>query len=187
MAFFYLIYLAPCKFNQLALKSIKRGTSMKTLILCALTLAASSSFAMPTVGDSASYDLVQTMSGQTVNYSITETLTGYDAANKQFSEASLATYNGQSSSTTKVVLASKLLTDAQVTSYVAGCTGIGGVNETITVPAGTFNTCKVSSTQNGTTGTINVALVAFGIVRYESSDATGNHFLLTLTASHIAQ
>lgn len=153
---------------------------MKNILLPAVTLLTSSvAFAMPSVGDQALYDATLSKAGAVTAATAELELVSLDAANQQFQEKTTIVANGATQSNTKTVEASSLASDEIVTQVLATCSEIGGHLETITVPAGTFDTCALPSDAS-TPGTYWVSHVSFGVVKQDFTNSSGVHIVMVL-------
>jgi len=158
---------------------------MKTsLILSAIFAFSSSAFAMPSVGDDSVFALTNTMNGQTVTGTVEIKLISHNTSNETWDERESITVNGQSQTQDQSVATSQLLTDATAQQILASCASIGGKAQSITVPAGTFNTCSIPSSSNGSTGTVWISTVTFGVVQSDETASNGEHVVLKLVSTH---
>ncbi len=141
------------------------------LMIAALALTAFSTLAqaMPAVGDFAAFDgTTVTSQGQQIAFHTEIALTQFDASQNAYLQQSVTTAPGiQPIQEQKWVNANELLSDATVQQILASCAQQGGVSETVTVPAGTFNTCKITDSSDGSM--YNVSQVPFGIVKATST------------------
>jgi hypothetical protein len=155
------------------------------MILSALAILGFSTLAlaMPAVGDTATFTGSVVSQGQTIPFQNVIALTQFNAANHQYMQSSVVT-----SSDGKVldqqsswVNETDLLTDATVTSLLANCAAQNGVLETVTVPAGTFNTCKITDQEGAM---YNVSNVPFGIVKAVQPKSQLNMSLVSFQHGH---
>lgn len=137
------------------------------LMLTALALTAFSTLAqaMPAVGDVAAFDgTTVTSQGQPIAFHTELTLSQFDASQNAYLQTSTTTAPGiQPIVQQKWVAATDLIDDATVQAILAQCSSQGGVSEVIAVPAGTFNTCRIVDSSDGSV--YNVGAVPFGIVK----------------------
>ena len=118
--------------------------------------------AMPAVGDTSTFQGTTLYQGNQAAFQTVMTLTQFDASKNSYIKTTTTTANGmQPQVEQKTVAASELITDATINYVLANCASQNGVLEAVTVPAGNFNTCRIS--QKG--ATYNVGAVPFGIVK----------------------
>lgn len=139
---------------------------MKTILVTLATVITSAALAMPAVGDKATYNGTTIQAGTTYNFVVENAIISQDATTGFFNIDQTLTYNGQTQVKSIQEDPANLPTDAAVSSYLTNCTMIGGKLETITVPAGTFDTCSVTTD----TGTLWIAQVPFGIAKSVRGD-----------------
>ena len=118
--------------------------------------------AMPAIGDKSSLTMTVSNGTQSVTYGYEMSLTGFDAALSQYTRHTVQSYNGQSQERDDAVAATDLLDDARLQAILTNCDAGGGTTESVTVPAGTFSTCKIV-TEDGSEYWI--GNVPFGIVK----------------------
>lgn len=135
---------------------------MKTVLITLVTLITSAALAMPAVGDKALYNVTETQAGTTYQYTFDQVIVSQDPTTHFFNIDQTITYQGQSQVKSVQQDPANLPTDSTVTSYITNCVMIGGKLETITIAAGTFNTCVVL-TDSGST--LWIANVPFGIAK----------------------
>jgi hypothetical protein len=132
---------------------------MKTLSLLALFLVSGiAAAAYPTIGDTAVY---------TMNGSGTLTLSnkGFDSSTNQWT---IFEDIGNGNMGYAYWSEDEIFHQAQVLDVLAHCETYGGATETITVPAGTFKTCKISSSDVAAW----IADVPFGEAKFVSPQMT---------------
>lgn len=145
---------------------------MKTVFMTlASLLVTASAFAMPAVGDHALYNVTISQGGQSANGTLETTITALN--NGQYNVESKVNIGGQSQVQNDQKAASDLLSDAVLAQVMSNCAQYGGKMESVTVAAGTFNACALPAQDQGSTGFTWVAQVAFGIVKYDVTDANG--------------
>jgi len=145
---------------------------MKTIFMSLVSvLFAATAFAMPAVGDLALYNVTVSQGGQTISGTVETTITATNAG--MFTMQTTMNFNGQSQVKSEQRSAQDLLSDSTIQQIIAQCAQVGGKIESVTVPAGTFNTCAVPSQEHGTTGTMWVAQVPFGLVKIDQTNAQG--------------
>lgn len=139
---------------------------MKLLIALSFSVFSSTLFAMPAVGDMAVYKV------HANGYEITQKieLVSYNPADKTYAQKETMSVFGQESVQVKNVPADGFLTDAVIAQVLTYCQSseIGGTLETVTVAAGTFQSCAITSEE----GRSNIAAVPFGVVKFSSPSAS---------------
>ena len=133
---------------------------------------------MPTVGDSAFFQ--GTYDGMAAQERMT--LMEFNEQNNQYRKETIVAVGSYAPQTKEEwVSASDLPTDAQMEQLIGNCAQNSGVSETLTVPAGTIQTCRISL-QRG--GTANLGPVPFGIVKMDTNE---DGKALTLSLSTFAR
>ena len=163
---------------------------MKNIIgALALTLAATSAFAWPKVGDVADYDIVITQGTQTQAISMTVATTSIDASKDLIVQTTILSANGRTQSQQQ----SGKLSDMQnlanaIPGVLAQCASRGGTLENIVTPAGTFNSCKLANNDSETTGFVWIADVVNGWSKItQTNNASGQVTTATMHAFKAAQ
>jgi hypothetical protein len=153
---------------------------MKVLALSLSLLASFSVMSMPTVGDKATYQI--SMSG--VQFESTIELTAFNEATQMFTQTTTTSLMGQTTSDVEEVSIEDLNSDAELDAALSSCQSaeVGGVLESVTVAAGTFDTCKITNES----GTVNMGKVPFGVVKMEAS-AEGMPVNMELKSFSIAE
>lgn len=146
---------------------------MKNIIALTVTLFSTLAFAYPAVNDNAVYTGTYAKSGQSYPVTMKLEVTAFDGSNYTIQKTTTFFCQDQVQSSNKA--ANEMVDSSTMTSVLANCASINAVAETVTVAAGTFNTCKlVRSDANGTTTTW-VGDVPFQVVKtqaYSSADAS---------------
>lgn len=138
---------------------------MKALIALALILSSASVFAMPAVGDSATYQI--NTQGMTITQKIE--LTAYDAGTNSFIQVETTTVQGQQQKATTRVAADEFMSDESADLMMTYCESqLGGTLQTITVVAGTFSTCSIYDPASA--GQVYMGKVPFGLIKVQGSD-----------------
>ena len=137
---------------------------MKTFLIIFTALIGSSaqalSMASVHVGESATFNLTISNAPGTT-YTMKMEVTAVDEASGKFTQTQTI-YQG----TTQLQQSTSVGDIADMEQYAAiveNCSSVGGVNETVTVPAGNFQTCHVTSTNQNGKSDIQIANVPFGI------------------------
>ncbi|MGE3973919.1 MAG: hypothetical protein AB7F59_05260 [Bdellovibrionales bacterium] len=152
--------------------------------LLGLVLSAMTAQAMPTIGDTAQYNY--TIGAQKV--AVTQKITAFNSGANTYNILISANVNGRVINQNQSIEADKLITDAQVDAILADCAGNGGTPMMVTVPAGTYQTCKlVQNDESGQPQTIYIAdNVAFGYVKANGT-AQGQTYMIDLVSSQMGR
>ena len=156
----------------------------KALASVLVLFLSASAFAMPKVGDDALYDVTKTQGDSTVKGAYETQLVSFDSAANVFNEKITVTVNGQSQSQTQQVDPSGLLTDDQVNEAMSNCSAFGGKTDKVTVPAGTFDTCSLQTSDGST---IWISNVSFGLVKEVATAADGSAVQFELRSQRMGQ
>lgn len=145
---------------------------MKNIALIFSLLLSTSIFAgTPAIGDYAVYSLTTSdLPGETIT--MKSEIIDFDSASNQYLKRTTTTVFGNAEEEDTMVAADELSNFGQVLAYCESDM-IKGRLEAVTVTAGTFNSCNISS--EGTS--LNIADVPFGIVK-----VIGPNFLMQLTS-----
>jgi hypothetical protein len=158
---------------------------MKMITLIATFLSATVAFAYPAMNDTATFTATISNGVQTMNAIVEVTITDFNASANQYTLTQVATVQGQVQTDQSVVGADELMSQAVVLQILGNCAAAGGVDETVTVGAGTFNTCKITQTSSaGDTMMVNIADVTFGFVKQASFEAASNQSTVLEMQSH---
>ncbi len=149
---------------------------MKTILMIATMITAATVWAMPNVGDSALYNVKLTEGTTTNDYTFEQTITSQET-NGNFNITQTVAFNGIVDSTITQISPDQMASTDMIDLYLANCALAEGKLETITVPAGTFNTCAVKDELNATTW---IAHVPFGMVRMEGPTSDGTYRVIEL-------
>ncbi len=130
-------------------------------------LTSSAAFAYPAIGDYAMMKGTASNGQQNANISLERSIMDFDATNDSFVVVETQEVDGQAQTTTSIDKRDDMITQEQVTQILTYCSMFGGVSESITVPAGTFPTCKLPTKDENDQqdGMVWVGDVSFGIVR----------------------
>lgn len=153
---------------------------MKYLVLACTLLSCAVATAMPKIGDYSSMNV--TLNSAAVG-TVENELISFDAATNQFTERTTQTIAGNRSVSN---VTTSGVTDALIAQILATCSSQGGTLQTITEPAGTFNTCAAPVNSNGTVGTMWVGAVPFGIVKIDVTNS-GSHIIEDLASFKLGQ
>jgi hypothetical protein len=146
---------------------------MKKMMSTILFLGSISAFAMPSVGDKATYKVKM---GE-LEFTSTTELVSFDASSNTFMQKSSTEIMGQTEEEVSSVSMDDLMTDESAEMLLNLCETdmVKGKLETVTVSAGSFNACTVSSEE----GSQSIAKVPFGLVKGQFVNG-GNGFEIEL-------
>ncbi len=138
------------------------------LLILATTVLATIAQATPLVGDYSNFKVTVDVQGQIVPGTlelalVAKTATGFKMTNTTKFENQPAEHNEED------VTAEELLNDEIISYLLANCSAQNGKLETVTVPAGTFNTCAISN-DNSTSW---IGQVPFGMVQRTETTPEG--------------
>ena len=154
-------------------------------VFFATMLAAVSAFAYPAVNDTATFAGTMASVGAPANqFAVTLSLVGYNPTNDQFTMEQTVNFSGQAQVNQIQVQKSSLVSEAMAQYMVANCVENGGVNETLTVPAGTFNTCKMTESDTESEALIYIADVTFGLAKQVTTSLTSGTVTTLELQSH---
>jgi hypothetical protein len=141
-----------------------RGILVKVIVSALAALAFSAvAHATPAVGDIANY------AGNWGTDAVTQTVsfTAFDQATNSFKQSTTTTIGTQApASQEDVVKMEDTASDAALQDIVTNCANYGYVPETITVPAGTYPTCKIALEQGGF---VYVGVVPFAVIKFDTT------------------
>lgn len=141
---------------------------MNKLFIALAALISVQAYATPKVGDFAEFDTVLSLNGQQVTGSITLEIIQQNDQN-QFLRRETVVFPGQDTQTEEIwINADELINDATIDNVLANCATSGGALQTISVPAGEFQTCALPSEGEDSKDLAYVAKVPFGIAQYDS-------------------
>ena len=157
---------------------------------CALFLAAPA-FAMPSIGDLAFFDATIQFPGETPqNFSLTQELLQQDPWGNDLERVTENFPGNPPLVEDNWINSANLNSDATVNDDLANCARRNGSLQTLTVPAGTFSTCKMNysgsdANGNAVTGTVWVGKVPFGFVKANTvRQDDGQETYLSLRSFH---
>ena len=145
---------------------------MKTIFMSLVSvLFAATAFAMPTMGGNAVYNVTISQGGQSMQGTLESTITAANSGS--YTVESKINLGGQSQVQNQQRSEQEMVSDALVGQILGNCAQYGGKLETVTVPAGTFNTCALPADPQDGTGFTWVGQVAFGVVKVDTTDTQG--------------
>lgn len=137
-------------------------------------MSSTAAMAMPSVGDSVVYAATVVVGDKTVDSTIENSLVEKNSKG-QFLMKTTTTVKGQTPRIEQAwVDSSTLKSDSTITQTLEQCLVIGGTLDSVTVPAGTFNTCALTATTRVTQNTEWIGAVPFGIVQRKFVGGTPN-------------
>ncbi|MGE0634433.1 MAG: hypothetical protein AB7O96_18600 [Pseudobdellovibrionaceae bacterium] len=141
-----------------------------------LTFISLSAQAMPSVGDFAQYDYVADYNGDVIKGTIETEILEKDEAAGRFKILETLIVSGEEPDVVEYWKDEEnLITDEYIDAILGDCTGYEGTEQTITVPAGTFNTCLIEFRTETTYASSDVAKVPFGFVTQEYTYPDARH------------
>lgn len=153
---------------------------MKIFATLALSLFSAAAIAMPSIGDTSMFNgNIQGSGGGRMDFTQSLQLTAYDANTERFTLHTELKTSSQTRVQDQQIAAEEFLTTEQVTDALANCPSYGGTSETLTVPAGTFASCKIIQNDGSQ---VWVAQVPFGIAKQVSYDEDKNMMTLELAS-----
>lgn len=143
---------------------------MKLLSCIALMFCVNSlALATPKIGDYAQYQLNVQNGSNSVDLSLIREILNQDSSGNFLVRQILQLPDGNQQVSETTEGADQFLTDATIDGLLANCAGAGGALQTVTVPAGSFETCAVPYTNESETGTAWIGKVSFGLVLIQST------------------
>ncbi len=156
---------------------------MKFLTILAVTLTASLAFAMPAVHDYSQFEVTVTQGSQTASGLYEIELTDYNSTQDTFSQKNTVTFQGHTQTSESWQPRTNFYSDSDIANIMTNCTSLGGASESMTVPAGTFSSCRVPFDDQDAKGTIWFGPVTFGIVKQDmTNNKNGQHMIFNLKA-----
>lgn len=141
---------------------------MIRLSALALLFVSVSAYATPKVGDFAMFDTAISLNGQSAVGTVTVELMNFDPA-QGYLQRQTVEFPGRAAEVSEDWMSEdSFLTDETINMALSNCPAAGGSYETITVPAGTYNTCAIKFDNEQSQGVIWVGRVSLGIVRLDN-------------------
>lgn len=139
---------------------------MKSLLIASLFIISSSVMAMPNVGDVA----ILAGSADGLQIEIKSELVASSADRSSFTRLNTTMIDNSKSEEVETISKEDLVSEETIQTLLMMCESemLNGKLETITVPAGTFETCKIEAEGSS----INLGLVPFGVVRVSNATAS---------------
>jgi hypothetical protein len=139
---------------------------MKTILSLLVTLCATSALAFPNVGDLAMYEGKVSANGQNLDVEVLQYIENFDPSQNKYLVVSQTLVNGaQQDSSSDWADADQVLSQSLLQQLLGSCAANGGTLESVTAPAGQFDTCKLPTDD----GHIWLGVVPFGIVKFQST------------------
>lgn len=148
---------------------------MKMLILLATTVLATLAQATPLVGDYSNFKATVSTEGQTMAGTLEVALVAKTATGFKMT-ATTKFDNQPSEHQEKDVNADDLINDEMISYLLANCAAQSGQLQSVTVPAGTFNSCAITNENS----TIWIAQVPFGFAKRTELSPEGYTYSLEL-------
>lgn len=154
---------------------------MVSLAVLAFSVVAS---AYPALKDTATFNgLYEGGGGGSMNFTQKLEIVGQNGT-KFVVRSTLSLPNGQTQTQDQSLEGSDLLSPDTVNMILAQCSQAGGALESLTVPAGTFQTCAIPQERGGK---VWVGDVVFGIVKQIQVDEEENRITIELASFSSAQ
>lgn len=154
---------------------------MKLILMSLVSaLMATTALAMPKVGDVVNYNFTISQQGQNTNGTVKQTITTF--VNGMYNVETTYEANGQTQVQNNQRKPENMIDDATINAVLSNCAAYNGKLETVTVPAGTFNTCSIPNNENNQKGDIWFGAVPFGVVKMISTNANGRQTYMELTS-----
>ena len=122
--------------------------SVQIFSFIAIGLVNTSAFAFPTVGDYATYDVKQVISGQTVNGEMTSTITTVNTALETVTVATTINNQAQPAQTKTYDELSELM------DLIDQCSAAGGTAESVSAASALIRACHIHQDLNNETGQV---------------------------------
>jgi hypothetical protein len=143
---------------------------MKTFAFACSLLLSSIALAYPAVNDSVTFNATEVKDTETNQAVLQIHLAAYDSAKDAYQQVSSTTTKGKTTSNEEWVAASELFNKETYTQVSGNCDQFGGKIESVTVAAGTFETCAIPNEDKNESGVYWIGDVPFGIVKAELTD-----------------
>lgn len=144
-------------------------------------LAASTSFAYPSINDKALYSGTYTDKTTSSPVSVQVELITYDPSKKLFTQKTISTINGQAKNDVREIDSQDMMSPAVIQPILNNCSAHGGTPEILKTGAGTFDTCAMSVETETESGIYWLADVPFGLAKIVNYDkVTGGSTVLML-------
>jgi hypothetical protein len=140
------------------------------LSICFTLVFAALSHATPKMGDFASYQLEMSSREHNLSVIIDKEILSFDASQNSYLVRQTMTQEGNPpESLEENTPADQMITDEMIDSILVNCGSTGGSLQSVTVPAGTFNTCAMPIDNESESGTVWIAKVPFGFVQLQTT------------------
>ncbi|NUM87952.1 MAG: hypothetical protein HUU37_01995 [Bdellovibrionales bacterium] len=155
---------------------------MKFVFALIAALVAAPGFAAPVVGEKAVFDVELKLGANAVNGTLALEIIQVEA--DKFSIRTTVAFDGQEPNVKEEERGMADYADpVQVEQIIANCAAVGGSPEKVTVPAGEFDTCKISQVGEGAATEVWVARVPFANAQYREVRMTENG-MMEITAKY---
>ncbi len=139
--------------------------SCVALMFCVQTTA----FATPKVGDFAQYQLNIQNGANSMDLTLIREILNQDASGNFLVRQIIQLPDGNQQTSENLEGADQFLSDATIDGLLGNCASAGGALQTITVPAGSFETCAVPFSNDAETGTAWIGKVSLGLVQIQTT------------------
>lgn len=141
-----------------------------------LFLAANAQASMPSVNDVSHLVGTYTSQGKTLPTDLKLSVLSFDAASQTYMVQQVYSLAGSvAQDEQKPTSAAEMISDAFINDVLTNCMSYGGTIEQITVAAGSFQTCRLTSNDSSSSSITWVGYVPFGIVKAEIHAADGSY------------
>jgi hypothetical protein len=156
-------------------------------IFLTVILSGAVASAFPSVGDFAHY---MTRDSSMGDYESSAEIIGYTATSETEGLFQIRQINYLNAGPDELIveqLSAYLLSSKSVARYLQNCPTMGGVFATVTVPAGTFKTCRVTITGENYINEVYIADVSFGWAKMEFNSLDGHGGFTTVLKSFVSK
>ncbi|MGZ3693202.1 MAG: hypothetical protein ACXWQO_03290 [Bdellovibrionota bacterium] len=150
---------------------------IRSLIVLGSALFALSAYATPKVGDYALFAATISANGRSIPATIELEILREEGEGKFLQRQTNKIGDQDPQSNDEVKPVDQFISDATIDALLADCAGNGGTLETVTVPAGDFNSCKLPFDNEESTGTAWVSKVPFGLARIDSKSKQNGYLV----------
>ena len=151
-----------------------------TLMSLVSALMATTALAMPKVGDVVNYNFTVSQQGQNTSGTLKQLITTF--VNGMYNVETTYEVNGQTQVQNNQRKPENMIDDKTISAVLSNCSAYNGKLETVTVPAGSFNTCLIPNNENNQKGEVWFGAVPFGVVKMVSTNENGRQTRMDLTS-----
>ena len=150
---------------------------IKSAAIFTIALCSSLAIAKPSIGDMATFNVIVKNQGETNVVTLGQTITSFNESTRQWAVSETVNANS-----TEVMRAEdELLGRDEIQGILENCVAYEGALESIQVPAGTFNACKLNIGAEGQPSYAWIGEVGLGVIKFDISDNQGNQSVGQLT------